>query len=160
MNGPVVLKLKDKKYRDAYVLEHIKTGVPYQIQAVRKQRGWTQKELGIRADKPQTVISRLENTEYGNLNLRSLIEMASAFDVALLVKFVPFSRFVSEFENVSMDNLGASSFEEEVGAMEPSHHNVAAPTKVINQKVDVESNLEEMFRLQIESTDDLEEANA
>lgn len=109
------LKGKSKAYRDAYVRERIRIGIPYQIRALREQeeRSWTQAELGRRAGKPQNVISRLEDPEYGKLSIQSLLEMASAFDVALMVKFVPFSRFLREYEDVSPASLEAQSFENE-----------------------------------------------
>jgi transcriptional regulator with XRE-family HTH domain len=107
-------KFIDKAYRDASVREHTRIGVPYQIRALRQQRGWSQKELGNRASKPQNVISRLEDPEYGKLSLQTLFELASAFDVALLVKFVPFSRFRREVSKLSPENLEALPFKEDL----------------------------------------------
>lgn len=104
--------LKDKAYRDAYVREHIRIGLPYQIRAMREEecRKWTQKELGDRADKPQNVISRIEDPTYGKLTLQTLLELASAFDVALVVKFVPFTKFITEFDDVSPRSLEAKDY--------------------------------------------------
>lgn len=105
-------KLRDKRYRDAYVASNIRIGIPYQIRALREQeeRKWSQGELGKRAGKPRNVISRLENPEYGQLTIRTLLELASAFDVALLVKYVSYSRFLNEFEDVSPQALEVPSF--------------------------------------------------
>src|SRR5437667_10357884 len=94
-------KLKEKAYRDAYVRERIRIGLPYQIRALRQQRAWTQEELGRHAQKPQNVISRLEDPDYGKLSLQTLLALASAFDVALLVTFVSFGRLLREFETLS-----------------------------------------------------------
>lgn len=115
MNGPLdntIKRLHEKAYRDAYVEAHVKVGIPYQIRALREQEGrrWSQAELGRRAKKPSNVISRLEDPEYGRHTIRTLLELASAFDVALVVKFVSFGRFLKEFEDVSPESLGASSF--------------------------------------------------
>ncbi|HUY13888.1 MAG TPA: helix-turn-helix domain-containing protein [Terriglobia bacterium] len=107
-------KLKDKAYRDSYVREHIRIGLPYQVRALRQQRHWKQEELGERSGKPQNVISRLEDPSYGKLSLQSMIDLASAFDVALLIKFVPFSRFLREFQNLSPEALEAVSFDQDV----------------------------------------------
>jgi transcriptional regulator with XRE-family HTH domain len=110
----VVKLISNKKFRDAYVHEHIKTGVPFQLRALRTARGWTQAELGERVGKKQHGISRLENPNLGDeLSIRSLLEMASAFDVALLIKFVPFSRLLKEYEDVSPQGLAAASIAEE-----------------------------------------------
>lgn len=112
-------KLRDKFYRDAYVRARIKIGIPYQIRALREQdgRNWSQAELGRRARKPSNVISRLENPEYGQLTIRTLLELASAFDVALLVKFVSYSRFLREFEDVSPQAMEVPSFTCDPGLM-------------------------------------------
>src|SRR6266511_3959504 len=83
--------LKSKEYRDAYVLEHIKNGVAFQIRTLREDRDWTQGDLGDAMGKPRNVISRIEDPNYGKTTLTTLREVAAAFDVGLLVKFVPFS---------------------------------------------------------------------
>jgi transcriptional regulator with XRE-family HTH domain len=112
MNG-LLTKMKNKKYRDSYVSSHLSTGIPHQIRALRVQRGWNQKKLGAKANKPQNVISRVEDPNYGKTSLSTLLDIASAFDVALLVKFVPFSRFIREHSDVHPKSLYAASFDEE-----------------------------------------------
>ena len=104
----------NKKYRDAYVLEHVKNSIPNQIRALREQREWKQSELGEKAGKQQHGIARLEDPRIGHkLSIKTLLELASAFDVALLVKFVPFSRLVKEYEDVSFEALSAASVTDE-----------------------------------------------
>lgn len=110
--------LKNKLYRDAYVSEHIKNGIPFQIRAMRDERDWTQARLGKEAGKPQNVISRLEDPNYGKLTIQTLLEIAAAFNVALLVKFVPFSRLVKEYEDVSPKGLSVKSIDKEIGELE------------------------------------------
>lgn len=110
----LLTKLEKKPYRDAYVREHVKTSVPLQIRHLREQREWTQALLAQRAKTTQTVISRLEDPNYGNLSLNSLLKIAAAFDIGLLVKFVPFSRLLAEFHNLSPQAVSAQSFGEEL----------------------------------------------
>lgn len=110
--------LKDKEYRDAYVAEHVRNGVPFQIRTMRDRKGWTQARLGQEAGKPQNVISRLEDPNYGKVTIQTLLQIASAFDTALMVKFVPFSRLLKEYENVSPDALAVSSIQDEVPKLE------------------------------------------
>jgi len=121
-------KLRDKKYRDAYVRDHIRIGLPYQIRALREQedRQWTQETLAIKAGKHQNVISRIEDPDYGKLSLQTLMDLASAFDVALIVKFVPYSRFLREFDDVSPKSLEAKGFETECKLIE---ENMTAPLR-------------------------------
>ena len=40
------------------------------------------------------MISRYENPDYGKYSISTLLELAAAFDVALAVRFVPFSELV------------------------------------------------------------------
>ena len=107
-------ELKNKKFRDAYVAEHVKTHVPIQIYLLREQRHWNQSQLAERAKTTQTVISRLEDIDYGKLSISTLLKLASAFDIALLVKFIPFTRLLEEFKDNSPEALSAKSFSEEL----------------------------------------------
>src|SRR5450432_2620024 len=103
--------LRNKEYRDAYVEEKVTTSLPFQIRALREQRDWSQAELGNEADMRQNAISRLEDAENGTPSLTTLLRLAHAFDLALLVKFVPFSRLLREYEDVSFAALSANSIE-------------------------------------------------
>lgn len=106
-------ELKNKEYRDAFVSELINTGIPFQIRALRKQREWTQKELSEKSGMKQERISVLEDPNYAKLSLSTLKRLASAFDIGLLVKFVPFSDLVKRELTLSPDSLKALSYDEE-----------------------------------------------
>ncbi|MCX6020625.1 MAG: helix-turn-helix transcriptional regulator, partial [Chloroflexi bacterium] len=86
--------LGDKELRDFYVSDHISEGVSFQIRAMREGRGWTQQEFGRLAGMAQERVSQLEDPDYGRLSLTTLKRVASAFDVALIVRFAPFSDLV------------------------------------------------------------------
>jgi transcriptional regulator with XRE-family HTH domain len=108
--------LKDKKQRDAFVSSHINTGIPFQIRALRDQRGWSQNELGEQIPEKamtQENISRLEDPNYSKFTLTTLKRLASAFDVALMVRFVPFSELINWEINLSTESLIVTSFPEE-----------------------------------------------
>jgi len=106
-------QLKDKKYRDAFVSEHIDTGIPFQIRALRKQRKLTQKELSDITGMAQERISVAENPNYSRFNLKTLKRIASAFGVALIVRFVPISELVKWELKLSSEALEAVSFDED-----------------------------------------------
>ncbi len=110
-------KLAKKAYRDAYSEESVKTSLPFQIKAMREQRDWSQAILGKKSDMKQNAVSRLESAEYGNLSINTLLRLANAFDCGLLVKFVPFSRLVGEFEDVSPKALEVESFIDDYGSL-------------------------------------------
>ena len=105
-------RLLRKPYRDAYVTEHVQTGISYQSRALRAQRGWAQKKLADVMGKPQSVVSRLENPDYGKLSVSTLLEVAAAFDVALLIQFVSFPEFLRRTRDVSPETMYAESFSE------------------------------------------------
>lgn len=112
LSKKLIEKLMRKSYRDEYVAENVKTGIAYQIRALRDQRGWSQKVLAAEMDKPQSVVSRMEDPDYGKLSVQSLLDVAAAFDVALLVKFVSLPEMIIKTRDVSPKALEADSFDE------------------------------------------------
>ena len=105
--------LTDKEYRHLYVEEHINNGLAFQIRALREIRGWSQTELGARTDLPQAVIAQFENPDYGRYTLAALKRLGDAFDVALVVRFVPFSAFNEWTDNITPERLAPLSYTEE-----------------------------------------------
>ena len=130
--------IKSKKVRDAFVYEHVRNGIPFQIRTLREERKWTQGKLGEEANKPRNVITRLEDPNYGKLTLKTLFEIASAFDVGLLIKFVPFSRLLREYEDVSAQGLSAISIASETDVLTRwAHSQDRKPTIGTNQDTGV-----------------------
>ena len=102
--------LGNKAYRDAFVESHIRAGLSFQIRAMRDARGWTQKTLAERANTKQEAISRLENPDYGRFTLETLKRLASAFDVALVVRFAPFSELIDRVSSLRPSDLNVPDF--------------------------------------------------
>jgi Helix-turn-helix. len=128
----LINELKDKEYRDAFVSEHIDTGIPFQIKAIREQRGWTQKQLGknVHDAMKQEQISRLEDANYSKFSLATLKRLASAFDVGLMVKFVSISDLVKWELGLTSESLKAVSFDEDSYFEDkPGVANSALPTE-------------------------------
>ena len=63
---------KSKAHRDAFVASQINVGLPFQIRALRKQRGFNQQELAKIAGMLQPRISAMEQVGGGQLNLDTL----------------------------------------------------------------------------------------
>jgi transcriptional regulator with XRE-family HTH domain len=112
----LIKKLQKRAYRQAYVAEHVRRGIAYQIRALRDQRRQKQGELAEELGKPQSVVSRLEDPSYGKVTVQTLLEVAAVFDVALQVRFVPFSAFLRDTRDVSPKAIEVPSFEDEAAA--------------------------------------------
>jgi transcriptional regulator with XRE-family HTH domain len=91
----------DKEYRDAYLEAHVMGSIAYQIRTLREQSGLSQKQFGEEIGKPQSVISRLEDTEYSGVTINTLLSIAKARDVGLNVSF-------TDYVNVLRDDLKTS----------------------------------------------------
>jgi transcriptional regulator with XRE-family HTH domain len=107
-------KLQKKSYRNAYIAEHVRRGIAYQIRALREQRGWNQAMFSKELDKPQSVVSRLEDPSYGKVTIQTLLEVADVCDVALQVRFVPYSCFLKNSRDVSSESMKVPSFNAEL----------------------------------------------
>lgn len=121
-------KFDNKEYRDAFVAEQIFSRLPLKIRGIREQQELTQRQLGERAGMAQTWISKLEDPNYGKLTISTLLKVASAFDVALQIDFVPFSRVLNDALTLSAESFEVPKFEEDTGISEAN--NVMAGTRV------------------------------
>jgi transcriptional regulator with XRE-family HTH domain len=90
----LVNELKDATYRKAFIEAHAKDTVAFQLRRMREAKGWTQGQLAVEAfgdPKLQSMVSRLENPDYGKYSVSTLLNLANVFDVGLVVRFAPFS---------------------------------------------------------------------
>jgi len=103
---------------------------------MREARGLSQEELARLVDMPQTAISRLESPDYGKQTITTLKRLAKVHDVALVVRFIPFSKLVDwvsqtpYLENgLSSEAMTVPSFEEEAqcGSFDYATGNTAIP---------------------------------
>ena len=111
----LLASLDNKEYREALAIEHVNTTLAIQIRKMRENQNpqWSQSDLANRFGKHQTAISQWENPDYGRHSIKTLKELAGAFDVALLVKFIPFSELVKDMVSLSETRLSPPSFSEE-----------------------------------------------
>lgn len=116
----IIESMRDKEYRDIIVSEEINTGLPFQIRAMRKDRGWTQAELAEKAGMTQEAVSRAESLNYQRFALSTLRRLASAFDVALSVRFEPFSELASRMAHLSQGDLAIPGFDQDPGVSPPT----------------------------------------
>jgi transcriptional regulator with XRE-family HTH domain len=106
--------LADKRYRHAFLNAFVRQGVALQVQLLRKREGWSQKKLGQTANKKQNAIARIEDPSYGKFTITTLLELANAFDVALSVRFIPFSELEKQGEgDLTAGTLTVASYAKE-----------------------------------------------
>ncbi len=135
INLNLLPRLKDKKYRDLFVSSQINKTIPFQIRALRAARNnMTQEELAERAETTQSVISRIQNRGAANLNIKSLLKLASAFDVALVVRFEPIDRFIDWVDELSPEVMSPKPSETVIAelerkALEPERATESTPAR-------------------------------
>ena len=105
-------KLKNREYRDSFVSSSVDVGVAFQIRVLRKQRKYTQKKMAKMLSTQQERISFLENPS-NSPSLSTLKRIANAFDVGLIVRFVPMGELLEWQLNLSSNSLDVTSFEED-----------------------------------------------
>lgn len=105
--------LHDHEFRKQIIDEHINAGIAFQIRGLRNRQKLTQANLAELLNVKQPLLSAWENPNYGKYTLKTLKDLAKAFDVGLLVRFVPFSTLVNWTINVTSDVIAPPNFAEE-----------------------------------------------
>jgi transcriptional regulator with XRE-family HTH domain len=91
------------------VAANLSEGIAFQIRATRDAQGMTQAALAEAAGMSPNNLSRLENPDYGKHSLSSLKRIADALDVALVVRFVPYSQYIDWLSGTPRIDRGLSS---------------------------------------------------
>ncbi|MCK1562453.1 helix-turn-helix transcriptional regulator [Bradyrhizobium sp. 173] len=105
-------KFAEKKYRDNYLQSRVRGFIAYQIQALREKLGLTQAQFAELTAKKQSTVSRLESTEYGKVSVQTLLDVACACDVALIVRFASYDELLDQTGNMEASALQPRSIQE------------------------------------------------
>lgn len=105
--------LRDKEFRDEYVADQVRTRIALLIRALREQadRNWSQTRLGQEMGKPQSVVSRIEDPDYGKLSLQTLLEVCAAFDLPLWIDIPEWGDWFQMMRNVPNSGTSRASFD-------------------------------------------------
>lgn len=117
LHAPALSKLKkflSKGYRDAYLENSVRSGVAYQIQALRKSSGLSQSEFAAKLGKPQSSVCRLEREAYGRVSVSTLLDIAKALDVGLVVRFTNYVNVLTATSHMSESDLEVDTIFETV----------------------------------------------
>ncbi len=111
---------RGKRARARLIESNLAETIAFQIRATRDARGMTQANLARDAGMTQNNISRMESEEYGKHSITSLKRIAEAFDVALDVRFVPYSQYIDWLsgtphldKGISPEALAVPGFDDE-----------------------------------------------
>ena len=106
-------EVRDYEYRHEFVSANIVNGLAFQIGLMRDAQEWTQDELAERCGQTYESISRLEDPNDERYSLKTLLQLAKVFDVALLVRFAPFGELADWVINLNDEKLTPLSYEKE-----------------------------------------------
>ncbi|HMM92631.1 helix-turn-helix transcriptional regulator [Bradyrhizobium sp.] len=108
-----VRQLSDKEVRSEFAADQMRARIALLIRSLREQpdRNWTQAELGEKAGKPQNVISRFEDPNYGKMSLQSLFDIAAAFDLPVWIDLPEWEDWLRLIDNVPSSTTRRSSFD-------------------------------------------------
>ena len=104
---------KDADYRHHYAVASVEQKLCWQIKVMRKNRGWSQRELALRSGVSVKTISRYEggrNDANEEIKLSTLQKIARAFDVAMCIELIPFSSLQRERGHLDERALDIASY--------------------------------------------------
>jgi transcriptional regulator with XRE-family HTH domain len=99
----------------------VEQDIAWQVSINRKSRELTQKQLAEKIGTTQTSITRWEDPCYGRHSIGALVKIAHAFDCALLVRLIPYSKLAEIAQDTSVNAFFAKPYEKEI--KEISHVN-------------------------------------
>ncbi len=94
-------KLSKKGYRDVYVPSRVRATIAMQARTLRKALGLTQKAFASLIGTTQSAVSDLENPDGEQVSVQTLLNVAAAADVALVVRFASFPDFLRLMTDMS-----------------------------------------------------------
>lgn len=106
----LIAKLSNERFRHAYFEKQLKAFLANQIRAIRGNA--TQKEFAKTLGTTQSVVSRLEDENYGKVNAQTLIDIAKKLKLGLVIKFVDFPTFLMATDDMSEQALRPHPFDE------------------------------------------------
>lgn len=107
-------QITDPEDRREFVRDQVRTRFALLIRALREQEGreWSQTELGRHmGGKPQSVVSRIEDPDYGKLSLTTMFEVAEAFDLPLWIDIPEWEEWLRRMRDVEATRLHRQSFD-------------------------------------------------
>ena len=131
----LIAKLKtNKKTRESYVRAKINVNLPSQIRALRLRRGMKQEDLAREAEMMQPRISAMECPGATKFNLETLIRLAAALRVGLIVKFATFTEMLQWENKFSQDTFNVATIDEDIEFKDEQQSVASLPKSVLQPK--------------------------
>jgi transcriptional regulator with XRE-family HTH domain len=111
INLELLSELEIPKYHDYFVASQLNKGFSFQMRALRASQELTQGDLAGLAKTKQSVISRIETNGVSNLSVKSLLKLASAFNVGLVLRFVSLEHLLDWKNPISLEELAPQKSE-------------------------------------------------
>jgi transcriptional regulator with XRE-family HTH domain len=92
-------QLQDRNYRKRFFWAELSARIAEQLISLRKRRGLTQTEVADLTGTKQPAISRAEQADYQNWNLKTLRSIAEALDARVRVTIEASEDVISEYES-------------------------------------------------------------
>ncbi|MDN6883903.1 helix-turn-helix domain-containing protein [Variovorax sp. CAN2819] len=102
----------DPDYRQAAMEATNENLIAWGVRINRECRGLTQAQLAERMGTKQSAVSKLEDSEGGDVLVSTLSKAAHALDMALLVKFVDYAEFAAQTRDVRTERLIACNYQQ------------------------------------------------
>lgn len=106
-------KFDSKEYRTGFVAARLKVFLAGQIRAMRRREDFTQEQFAKMLGTHQSVVGRMENSDYGKMSIDTLLKIAEKLDVALVVRFVSFKDWNTIASNLSDEAFCPKSYTKE-----------------------------------------------
>jgi len=105
---------KEAEIRQGYLEACVEQDIAWQIKINRQKRSLTQRQLAKKLKTTQTSVARWEDPMYGKHSIPSLIKIAHAFDCALSVRLIPYSKLAEVTEDTSDAAYYVNSYQYEI----------------------------------------------
>ena len=148
-------ELKNRNARRHYVESYVKAGLPLQVRTMRQDREWNQTILAEKIGTTQNAVSRLESPRSNTPTIRTLLKIAKAFDVALVVRFMRFSDYAKLISSEHTESIAVPDFANDKGfnapvfAMQSESNGLQTAdfsTSEMNTAVKARNDIEEVYR--------------
>ena len=94
---------------------------------MRRKLQLTQIEMAKKLGLKQSVVSRLEDVDRGNVNVTTLLNVAKRLDVGLVIQFVDYPEFLERTRDLSEHALQPATIRESVERLSSTTQASAAP---------------------------------